>query len=181
MNVKTDYGVWLRISPYEQTQQLAGVTGDVDLPARCGMGRVGMQYLGLPFYSARPGLTLRRRCVSSKQWRRRPYSSQRPQSRSGWPTPSRGVDRAAGHVAGWCLRFRLGLSDKTVSHATNGLEVPRFLRLILDVASQSSNEVVDGTLVAMADGYPHPETGQCTMISTAHQVVGIPAFVIHSR
>ena len=37
------------------------------------------------------------------------------------------------------------------------------------------------TLVAMADGYPDPETGQCTMISTAHHVVGIPAFIVHSR
>ena len=31
----------------------------------------------------------------------------------------------------------------------------------------------------MADGDPDPETGQCSMISAAHKLVGIPAFVIH--
>ncbi len=34
------------------------------------------------------------------------------------------------------------------------------------------------TFVAMADGYPDPQTGQCTMISAAQRVEGIPAFVI---
>ncbi len=35
------------------------------------------------------------------------------------------------------------------------------------------------TFVMMADGDPDPETGQCTTISAAHRLVGIPAFVIH--
>lgn len=35
------------------------------------------------------------------------------------------------------------------------------------------------TFVAMADGYPDPHTGQCTMISAAQRVEGIPAFIIH--
>lgn len=47
LNVKTDPGLWLQISPFEDTQHLGGVAGDVDLPARCGMGRVGMAYLRL--------------------------------------------------------------------------------------------------------------------------------------
>ena len=34
------------------------------------------------------------------------------------------------------------------------------------------------TFVAMADGYPDPQTGQCTMISAAQRVEGIPAFII---
>lgn len=47
LNIKTELGLWLRISPFEQTQRLAGIAGEVDLPARSGMGRNGMQYLGL--------------------------------------------------------------------------------------------------------------------------------------
>lgn len=35
------------------------------------------------------------------------------------------------------------------------------------------------TFVMMADGDPDPETGQCTTISAAHKIVGIPAFVVH--
>jgi hypothetical protein len=35
------------------------------------------------------------------------------------------------------------------------------------------------TFVAMADGYPDPHTGQCTMISAAQRVEGIPAFIVH--
>ena len=35
------------------------------------------------------------------------------------------------------------------------------------------------TFAMMADGDPDPETGQCTTISAAHRIVGIPAFVIH--
>ena len=35
------------------------------------------------------------------------------------------------------------------------------------------------TFVAMADGYPDPRTGQCTMISAAQRVEGIPAFIVH--
>ena len=34
------------------------------------------------------------------------------------------------------------------------------------------------TFVAMADGYPDSVTGQCTMISAAQRVEGIPAFVV---
>ena len=36
------------------------------------------------------------------------------------------------------------------------------------------------TFVMMADGDPDPETGQCTTISAAHRLTGIPAFVIHA-
>ena len=35
------------------------------------------------------------------------------------------------------------------------------------------------TFVTMADGDPDPDTGQCSTISAAHKLVGIPAFVIH--
>lgn len=35
------------------------------------------------------------------------------------------------------------------------------------------------TFVQMADGDPDPRTGQCTTISAAHRLTGIPAFVIH--
>ena len=37
------------------------------------------------------------------------------------------------------------------------------------------------TFALMADGDPDPETGQCTTISVAHKLVGIPAFVIHDE
>lgn len=33
----------------------------------------------------------------------------------------------------------------------------------------------------LADGMPDPQTGQCTAISVAHHVVGIPAFVVHRK
>jgi hypothetical protein len=35
------------------------------------------------------------------------------------------------------------------------------------------------TVVMMADGYPDPETGQCTTISSATNFVGIPVFLTH--
>ena len=35
------------------------------------------------------------------------------------------------------------------------------------------------TFTLMADGDPDPQTGQCTTISAAHRLTGIPAFVIH--
>ncbi len=35
------------------------------------------------------------------------------------------------------------------------------------------------TFALMADGDPDPETGQCTTISAAHRIGGIPAFAIH--
>jgi hypothetical protein len=35
------------------------------------------------------------------------------------------------------------------------------------------------TLALMADGYPDPETGKCTMISAASNFKGIPVFVTH--
>ena len=37
------------------------------------------------------------------------------------------------------------------------------------------------TFVQMADGDPDPETGQCTTISAAQRVGGIPAFVVHDE
>ena len=37
------------------------------------------------------------------------------------------------------------------------------------------------TFMQMADGDPDPETGQCTTISAAHKVVGVPVFVIHDQ
>ena len=37
------------------------------------------------------------------------------------------------------------------------------------------------TFVSMADGDPDPETGQCTTISAAHRIGGVPAFVIHGE
>ena len=37
------------------------------------------------------------------------------------------------------------------------------------------------TFAMMADGDPDPQTGQCTTISAAHRLTGIPAFVIHDQ
>jgi hypothetical protein len=37
------------------------------------------------------------------------------------------------------------------------------------------------TLVMMADGYPDPATGQCTMISSAVNFTGVPVFIVHPR
>jgi len=35
------------------------------------------------------------------------------------------------------------------------------------------------TFALMADGDPDPETGQCTTISAAHKLTGIPSFLVH--
>jgi hypothetical protein len=37
------------------------------------------------------------------------------------------------------------------------------------------------TLAAMADGYPDPETGKCTMISSASNIKGIPVFIASTQ
>lgn len=37
------------------------------------------------------------------------------------------------------------------------------------------------TLLALADGYPDPQTGQCTMVSMANHVEGVPAYVVHGE
>jgi hypothetical protein len=37
------------------------------------------------------------------------------------------------------------------------------------------------TLALMADGYPDPDTGQCTMISSASNIAGIPVFIAPAR
>jgi hypothetical protein len=33
----------------------------------------------------------------------------------------------------------------------------------------------------MADGYPDPQSGQCTAISAAWEIAAVPAFIIHPR
>src|SRR4029077_7733237 len=37
------------------------------------------------------------------------------------------------------------------------------------------------TLALMADGYPDPDTGKCTMISSASNIAGIPVFIAPAR
>lgn len=34
-------------------------------------------------------------------------------------------------------------------------------------------------MAALADGYPDPKTGECTQISSAYDVVAVPAFIVH--
>jgi hypothetical protein len=36
-------------------------------------------------------------------------------------------------------------------------------------------------MAKFADGYPDPETGQCTMISSASNMKGIPVFITHGE
>jgi hypothetical protein len=50
-------------------------------------------------------------------------------------------------------------------------------------ASTANNDCASEhkTLVMMADGYPDPETGQCTMISSASNLMGIPVFIGPAR
>jgi hypothetical protein len=61
--------------------------------------------------------------------------------------------------------------EDTVAHARNGGP---------GVASTANRNCVAEykTMVALADGYPDPQTGQCTMISHAYEVEGIPAFIL---
>ncbi|MEQ1761067.1 MAG: hypothetical protein ABL986_22395, partial [Vicinamibacterales bacterium] len=46
-------------------------------------------------------------------------------------------------------------------------------------ASTANNDCASEhkTLVALADGFPDPATGQCTMISSASNLKGIPIFL----
>jgi len=50
-------------------------------------------------------------------------------------------------------------------------------------ASTANNDCASEhkTLVMMADGYPDPATGQCTMISSAAYFTGIPVFIAQAR
>ena len=50
-------------------------------------------------------------------------------------------------------------------------------------ASTANNDCASEhkTVAALADGYPDPETGQCTMISSATNLKGIPVFLAASR
>ena len=47
-------------------------------------------------------------------------------------------------------------------------------------ASTANNDCAAeyNTLAAFADGYPDPATGECTAISAAQNITGIPAFVV---
>jgi hypothetical protein len=36
-------------------------------------------------------------------------------------------------------------------------------------------------LTQNADGYPDPQTGKCTAISTALNVEAVPAFIVHRK
>ena len=49
-------------------------------------------------------------------------------------------------------------------------------------ASTANNDCASeyNTLQQMADGYPDPVTGECTMISAAQNITGIPAFLVPS-
>jgi hypothetical protein len=50
-------------------------------------------------------------------------------------------------------------------------------------ASTANNDCASEhkTMAALADGYPDPETGQCTMISSATNLKGIPVFIAAGR
>ncbi len=47
-------------------------------------------------------------------------------------------------------------------------------------ASTANNDCASeyNTMLAMADGYPDPVTGKCTMISAAQVIAGVPAFLV---
>ncbi len=74
-----------------------------------------------------------------------------------------------GRLTGLLAGYRPLLSISTIGYCCRGTASTANM----DCASEYK------TFVMMADGDPDPETGQCTTISAAHRLVGIPAFVIH--
>ena len=84
------------------------------------------------------------------------------------------------------VRFQLSLQpDGTVKGIMGGYRpienISTNYRCCKSAATAANRDCASehAAFVAMADGYPDPGTGQCTMISSAMNVVGIPAFVIH--
>ena len=103
-----------------------------------------------------------------------------------WRIPLTGAFGQASEFEFHDVRFRVSLQkDGTVKGILGGYRpidnIATRYRCCKSAATAGNNNCAaeHKTLVAMADGFPDPVTGMCTMISTAQNVEGIPAFVVH--
>jgi len=103
-----------------------------------------------------------------------------------WKIPTTGPFGQASEHEFRDVRFRVSLqADGTMTGIMGAYRPIENIstegRCCMAMASAANHDCASEhkTFVAMADGYPDPLTGQCTMISAAQRVEGIPAFVIH--
>ena len=103
-----------------------------------------------------------------------------------WQIPLTGAFGQVSEFEFHDVRFRVSLRpDGTVKGILGGYRpienIATRYRCCKTAATAGNNNCAaeHKTLVAMADGYPDPETGMCTMISSAQNVEGIPAFIVH--
>lgn len=103
-----------------------------------------------------------------------------------WKVPTTGPFGQASEHEFRDVRFRVSLDpDGTMSGIMGAYRpienISNEGRCCKSMASVANHDCASEhkTFVEMADGYPDPVTGMCTMISAAQQVKGIPAFVIH--
>ena len=103
-----------------------------------------------------------------------------------WQIPLTGAFGQASEFEFHDVRFQVSLRpDGTVTGILGGYRpidnIATRYRCCKSAATAGNNDCASEhkTLVALADGYPDPDTGLCTMISSAQNVEGIPAFVVH--
>ena len=103
-----------------------------------------------------------------------------------WQIPLTGAFGQASEFEFHDVRFHVSLRpDGTVTGILGGYRpidnIATRYRCCKSAATAGNNDCASEhkTLVALADGYPDPDTGLCTMISSAQNVEGIPAFVVH--
>ncbi len=103
-----------------------------------------------------------------------------------WQIPLTGAFGQASEFEFHDVRFQVSLqADGTVKGILGGYRpidnIATRYRCCKSAATAGNNDCAaeHKTLVALADGFPDPVTGQCSMISSAQNVEGIPAFVVH--
>ena len=103
-----------------------------------------------------------------------------------WQIPLTGAFGQASEFEFHDVRFQVSLRpDGTVTGILGGYRpidnIATRYRCCKSAATAGNNDCASEhkTLVALADGYPDPDTGLCTMISSAQNVEGIPAFLVH--
>ena len=103
-----------------------------------------------------------------------------------WQIPLTGAFGQASEFEFHDVRFQVSVQpDGTVTGILGGYRpidnIATRYRCCKSAATAGNNDCASEhkTLVALADGYPDPVTGQCSMISSAQIVEGIPAFVVH--
>lgn len=104
-----------------------------------------------------------------------------------YPTPYGTGMGAAYERAVRDARFELTFNkDGSVSGVMGGYQAPVELEWKGRAGGKGEGSIAGracgvehNTYLALADGYPDPVTGECTMLSTAYVIEGVPAFLVH--